>query len=363
MRKSWTPAVLLSAALFADAPVSGADEPPTKLEPGVRGLVTRASGKVTLDGKLDDWTGAYCTPIQYGHKDPMNRAAQFYYLWDDEAFYVGLRCLDAKQANLSQPRATFDGDAVEFYLDTRGGNALKGKEWSDGAIHFYYSPFEGTAIKPRWVMRQGIATSGVELKGVEVMGSRTATSYEVEFKLPWSNFPGFAPKAGAVMALDAELCYSDGAGRTDRSFAYGSPLSVQQPASLGKVELVKAFDPDYLAAVGPSSFPLWVETPWVQPERGAVQATVAVPPAFAEVVGEIEVRIHDADGKVVKTLPARTERFGPEDLNFVRALAFWPVDEYAPGAYFATAKVSARTGKALATVAPRMVSEAIITGR
>jgi hypothetical protein len=351
--------------VWAGAAVEGTrgDEPPTKLEPGVRGLVTRSPGPVTLDGSLREWSEAFCTPVHYNHARFTERAAQFFYMWDEEAFYVGLRCLDTRQANPAALPATYDGDAVEFYLDTRAGDALKGKDWSDGAIHFYFSPFQGSELAPRWVMRQGIATSKTVLNGVAIAARRTSESYDVEFKLPWSNFPGFRPRLGAVLALDAELCSGDGARRTDRTFAYGSPLSVQQPASLGKVELVKSFDPEFLPAAGAAAFPLWVDTPWVQPNRAEVQAVVAIPPAFASVVGEVEVRIHDTEGKVVRTLPARVEPFGPERLGFVRAIARWSVDDHAPGTYLATARVSSRTGKTLVTVAPRLVAEAIISGR
>src|SRR6266436_757729 len=71
-------------------PVRG-DGPAVPLAPGVRGLVTRVSGKLVIDGSLSEWTDAFCTPVQYNHGDVENRAAQFFYLWDDEAFYIGLR--------------------------------------------------------------------------------------------------------------------------------------------------------------------------------------------------------------------------------------------------------------------------------
>ncbi len=212
-------------------------------------------------------------------------------------------------------------------------------------------------------MRGGIATSNTVLKGVEIAATQTSESYEVEFKLPWANFPEFTPKEGALLGLDAELCYGDGGTRTDRTFSYGSPLSVQQPASLGKIQLVKSFDPDYFAAVGPSIFPMWVQTPDVQTERGRVQAVVAIPSAFMEYVGHVIVRLHDADGKVVKSIPALVESFGPKDLGFARAVTSWSIDDFAPGSYFATAQVVSRTDKVLASVAPRMVQEAMISGR
>jgi hypothetical protein len=340
-----------------------AAENPVPLAPGVRGLVTLSPTKVIMDGRLREWSNAFCTPVQYNHRDVENRAAQFFYMWDDEALYIGLRALDLKQANQAALASTFDGDAVEFYLDARPGAELRDKDWTTGAVHLFYSAFQGEDVKPRWAMRQGIATSKTVLEGVEIGATRDEVSYEVEFKIPWKNFSGFVPRLGAVLALDAELCSGDGGKRTDRSFAYGSPLSVQQPASLGKVELVRVFDPDYFPLVGPAAFPFWVETPWLQPERAQVQAVVGIPPAFSEVVGEVEVRIHDTEGRIVKRIPARIEPFGPPEKGFLRAGAFWSIDDFAPNTYFATARIIARTEKTLVIVAPRMVQDAIITGR
>lgn len=333
------------------------------LKPGVRGLVTRAAEPITIDGKLGEWSGAFCTPVHYNHGQLANRAAQIFYAWDDQAFYIGLRALDQKPGNIGQMPSLWNGDAVEFYLDTRAGAALRGKDWTKGAIHFFFTPFEGSELKPRWVMRGGIATSDTKLEGVEIAATTQDWGYELEFKLPWANFPEFAAKVGSVIAVDAELCSGDGAARTDRTFAYGSPLSVQQPASQGAVQLVKALDPADLPTVGPALFPMWVETPWVQPERASVVAIVAVPPAFADTVGKVEVRIHDAEGKIVETLPAAVETFGPQGKGFQRAVASWSIDKYAPNSYFATARITGKDGKTLATVTPRMVQEAQMSGR
>ena len=342
-----------------------ADDKAQALAPGVRGLVTRAPAAIKVDGRLDEWADAFCTPVHYNHQNLANRAAQFSYQWDDKALYIGLRALDQNRANVAPLAIIADGDAVELYLDTRAAPALRGKDWTKGAVHLFYTPFDKTQVAPRWVVRAGIATSDTKLEGVEIAATILAggTGYEVEFKVPWANFPDFKPKLGALMAIDAELCSSDGARRTDRTFAYGSPLSVQQPASQGLVQLVKSFDPDYLAQVGAAAFPLWVETPWNQGERAKVQATVAIPPAFAEIVGEVEIRLHNTDGAVVKTLKTRPEAFGPTGLRFVRAVASWSIDDFAPGTYFATARILSRTGKPMATVAPRMVEEAQMSGR
>ncbi len=80
---------------------------------------------------------------QLSAQNPGKSRAQFFYMWDDEALYIGLRCLDKVQANSAPLERTYDGDAVEFYLDTRPGDSLRGKDWTTGAIHFYYSPSKG----------------------------------------------------------------------------------------------------------------------------------------------------------------------------------------------------------------------------
>ncbi len=345
------------------APMAALADDPAPLKPGVRGLITKARGKVEIDGRLRDWAGAFCTPLQYAHPKPLERATQVLYLWDDEALYIGLKALDTQAVNHGSASSLWNGDAIEFYIDTRAGNELRGKDWADGAIHLFFTAFDQAEVKPRWAMRKGIATSDTPLKGIELAATSDKEGWNLEFKLPWANFPGFKPAAGNVLALDIELCAADGKARVDRTFSYGSPLSVTQPASQGKVELVERFEPDYLATVGPATFPMWVDTPWVQPERAKVQAVVGIPESFQDIVGEVEVRLHDADGKVFKTVPAKIDPFGPKGRGFLRAVARWSIDDAAPNTYFATARIASRTGKTMATVAPRMVSEAQVSGR
>ncbi|WP_435018893.1 sugar-binding protein [Tundrisphaera sp. TA3] len=365
MRKAIGAGLAMCLAL-GGAAVAAEDQPHARTA-GVRGFVTRAEGKIAVDGKLDEWSRAFCTPIAYNHKDPANRASQFFYQWDDEALYIGLRSLDKKQANPSPIGGLFNGDAVEFYIDARPDDAFRGKEWSPGAVHMYFTAFDKDKIGPRWSVRKGTASGNPELKGVEVAATATDSSYDLEFKLPWANFPGFSAVPGAVLSLDAELCFSDGAARVDRTFAYGSPLSVQQPASQAKVKLVpslrQALATESTPAVQASLYPMWVETPWVQPERARSRAVVAIPPTQVGAVGPVEIRIHGLDGGIVRTIPATIERFGPEGLKFARAVASWPIDDFAPGTFLATARILDPAGSTVATIAPRLVHEGIMPGR
>ncbi len=331
-----------------------------ELKSGVRGLATRAPKEMKLDGNLDKYQGAYCTPVGYFENDLKNRAGQFFYMWDDEAFYCGLRTYDQNVANPAGEGALFNGDAVEWYFDTRGGDQLRGKDWGPGAAHMYWTGFKGKDVQPRWAVRQGIEAK-IEGKGVEVAARKTSFGAETEFKLPWSNFPDFKPAENAVIALDAELCYSDGASRVDRAFAYGSPLSVQQPASQAMVQLVARVEPAYLKQCGASMFPIRCDTEWTQPVRAMVTGLMAIPPDHSAAVGKVVFRVVDLEQKTLGEFEAKIETF-QEKGHFQRAKATWPNDLAAPGQYQVLGIVYDKQGHELTRVAPRLVSDHLKRG-
>ncbi len=185
----------LSRAAFAE---------PVKLAPGVRGVATRAPRSVVIDGDLREFKNAFCTPVSYFEPNVRERAAQFFYMWDDEAFYAALRTLDTKQANPAPDDRLWGGDAVEWYFDTRRGSEFRAKDWGPGAIHMYWTGYKDDQVRGRWCLRpdmlEALPGGG---QGIEVAVRTTAVGAEIEFKLPWTNFPNFTPVLGAVIGVDA----------------------------------------------------------------------------------------------------------------------------------------------------------------
>jgi hypothetical protein len=209
-----------------------------------------------MDGKLAGWDGAFVTPVHVGHPEFANRGGQFLYLWDEKNLYVGLRCLDRKPAHVGRDDQIWNGDAVEFYLDTRRGDKLGAEQFGPGTLHCFYTPFTGTEIKPRIGVRDLPAFKGLKLQGAEVAAEKTPWGWTAVFKLPWSNFPDFTPKAGEVIGLECELCSSDGGPRADRTFVYSGPAAVGSPAAFGRVRLVDKIEPDALEPLGRALLPL-----------------------------------------------------------------------------------------------------------
>ncbi len=344
----------LIAGFAAAAPASSLAAAKDSLQPGVRGLATRAPANMKIDGELSEFRGAFCTPVGYFEGDVKNRAAQFFYMWDDEAFYAGLRTLDEKQANPAPDDRLWEGDGVEWYFDTRRNDQFRGHDWGPGAVHMYWTGYKGAELQPRWCLRPDMLKA-IPGDGVEVGARKTSYGAEVEFKLPWSNFPEFKVAKDAVIALDAELCYSDGAARVYRTFAYGSPLSVQQPASQAKVQLVEKLEPAHWKQCAAVMAPVRCDTPWSQPTSALVTGMMALPPNQIDLLGKTVFRLLDLDGKKIQDVEGQVETLNAEG-RFLRARAQWPTDLAPPGKYLLIGILYDQQGNELGRVAPRMVS-------
>lgn len=338
-----------------------------KLLEGVRGVATRAPKEMKIDGDLSEFKDAFSTPVEYfqaeggGKKNEIglhDRAAQFFYMWDDEAFYAALRTLDRSPANNADDAHLWEGDAVEWYFDTRQNENFRSHDWPKepdaGAVHCYWTGLKGTNVEPRFCLRPGFLEA-IKKVGVEVGAKRTSAGMDVEFKLSWANFPVFKAEAGKIIAVDAELCYSDGGPRVFRSFVFGSPLSVQQPANLGKIQLVEKLEPEHFKQCGPVMFPIRCDTPWGQPGKPHVLGYMAIPPTHSENVGKVEFEVFGLDGKSLGHFDGKIEAFEAQG-NFRRASAQWPNDLAVPGAHYLLGIVYDKNGKELTRVAPRMVS-------
>lgn len=268
---------------------------------GARGVIPRAKAAVVIDGKLGDWGGAFATPVNFGHADWANRAAVFHYLWDDQNLYIALESLDTEIFNKA-PGPIYNGDGVEFYLDTREKPT---PEWQPGALHLFFTAASNGEIKPRIQVRGGIpAFKDVTPEGMEAAAVKSPAGYTLEFKLPWSKLGGFKPTAGREIGIDCELCSSDGAARVDRCWVYSGVSAVGNPASIGRVKLVDSWDPADAAAYSDVLFPSFLarSTPLNEP------ATVflAISPSMQPLVKRVEM---SAGGK---SLPfVGVKQFGP----------------------------------------------------
>jgi hypothetical protein len=310
-------------------------------EKPVVGLIPKASKPIKLDGKLDDWEGAFVTPVHVGHPDFANRGGMFLFLWDERNLYVGLRCLDQKPAHIGPDNQIWNGDAVEFYLDTRRGDKLGAREFGPGTLHCFFTPFTKTQIKPRIQVRDLPAFKDFHLQGAELAAEKTPWGWTAEFKLPWANFPDFKARAEEVIGIDCELCSSDGGPRVDRTFVYSGPAAVGSPSAFGRVKLVEKIETESLKPLGRALLPLSLTRstnyPWLY-------GTVCVSPTVAGSVAKLEGKLVDAAGKVRKTSTGSKKT---QDGGFILWTGSWELFDLPPGIYTLQLMATDRTGKVI----------------
>jgi hypothetical protein len=307
--------VVLSSVLHAD------DKP-------VVGLIPKATTTIKLDGYLDEWGNAFVTPVHIGHPDFANRGGQFLFMWDEENLYVGLRCLDQKPAHVGPDNQIWNGDAVEFYLDTRRGDKLGAAQFGPGTLHCFWTPFTKSEIKPRIQVRDLPAFKDFKLQGAQLAAVKTPWGWTAEFKLPWANFPDFKARVGEIIGIDCELCSSDGGARVDRTFVYSGPAAVGSPSAFGRVQLVdKKIEPDALKPLGRALLPLALTK---SANYGWLYGNVCVSPTIAESVARIEGKILDAAGKVQKTATGSPRA---QAGDFLMWNGSWELFDLPPGTY------------------------------
>jgi hypothetical protein len=296
-------------------------------EKGFVGLIPKAQKPIQMDGKLDDWDGAFVTPVHVGHPDFANRGGQFLFLWDDKNLYIGLRCLDRKPAHVGPDDQIWNGDAVEFYLDTRRGDELGAAAFGPGTLHMFYTPFTKADLKPRLRVRDLPAFKDFKLRGAEVAAEKTPWGWTAEFKLPWANFPNFTPKAGEVIGIECELCSSDGGQRVDRTFVYSGPAAVGSPSAFGRVQLVDQIEASALKPFGRVLLPLSLTR---STNYAWLYGTVCISPTLEGSVAKLEGKLLDADGKVRKTSTGGKKTL---DGGFTLWTGSWEMFDLPPGTY------------------------------
>ena len=63
-----------------------------------------------IDGNLQEFEHAFATPVGYFEPNVGQPASvQFFYMWDDDNFYAGLRTLDKSQHNASPDDKLWEG--------------------------------------------------------------------------------------------------------------------------------------------------------------------------------------------------------------------------------------------------------------
>ena len=194
-------------SFFLILPLFGQPELRPNLKPIPRMEVHRASGKIAIDGKLDDaaWKKAAVVEFQFpwDFQTGSKQKTVARLLWDDENLYVGYDAEDSDVVAHYDKRddPTYKDDAVELFIyPGKNRNLYYGLEMNArGTLYDYFYVFPQLLIKRFDMTGVQLATN---IRGTLNMTSDKDQGWSLEVAIPWKNFEelsnGRAPKPGDV---------------------------------------------------------------------------------------------------------------------------------------------------------------------
>jgi hypothetical protein len=191
--------------------------------------VRRTTGRITVDGKLDEKSWASAPSIQFvfpwesqtGAKQ--NTTAKL--LWDDEYLYVGYECDDADIVALRAERddPTYLDDAVEIFINPKPSQTgiYFGLEMNARAVLYDYLMYDSRYAFKRFNL-QGVNLATYIRGTVNVRGDEDK-GWTLEVAIPWVNFEELSKRPNPGDVWTANLNRWDGVEPDRRLSMWSDP--------------------------------------------------------------------------------------------------------------------------------------------
>lgn len=209
---------LLAAATLAAQP------------PVPRYEVRRTTGRITVDGKLDEKSWASAPAIEFVFPWESQTGAKqkttAKLLWDDEFLYVGYECDDADIVALRTERddPTYLDDAVEIFINPKPSQTgiYFGLEMNAHAVLYDYLMYDSRYAFKRFNL-QGVHLSSFIRGTLNVRGDEDK-GWTLEVAIPWVNFEELSKRPNPGDTWTANLNRWDGVEPDRRLSMWSDPL-------------------------------------------------------------------------------------------------------------------------------------------
>lgn len=175
----------------------------------------RAVSPPTLDGRLNEWSGAeYEVPHEFHDKEgnlsgnwrgASDLYGRFYAQWDVDNLYLGLEVTDDVHVQIEKGRLMYQGDEVEIQIDANLAGDFSDTDLSsdDGQVGLSAGNFSAGASEAYIWRLNGKERSGAD---IQVVTKQTSDGYTLEVAIPWWTLGG---KPNLETAVGFTLCLSD----------------------------------------------------------------------------------------------------------------------------------------------------------
>ncbi len=169
-------------------------------------------GAIKLDGDLYEWNLAVTVPIRFQscithlkppHKwnGPADCGMEALCGWNEEGLCLAGFVADDDVQNDTPPDKSYEKDCIELYADGRVGDAFMKPPYTKGAYHVFVRPPVGGKAAELAFAQSNYGT----VEGARVAGKPVSGGWTFESVIPWTNFPGYTPRAGSVFGLQFGL--------------------------------------------------------------------------------------------------------------------------------------------------------------
>ncbi|MBA3685397.1 MAG: hypothetical protein H0W72_09165 [Planctomycetes bacterium] len=208
------------------------------LQPGV--ITIPRLAKYVPDGELGEWPATSLLPnwvIGVSGEGAAN--AEVRLAWQDNGLALAVSVKDSRLLN-TDPRAFWDMDATEVFLDSTGTPAARAFAPTDHQFWLIGLPAEKRVFLGRWKRGTEIPDSQFDIPGVTGMAKQTADGYIFEAVIPAAAISGFAAKAGTTIGLDLILTINGKNGRREVYWPWGKQAGVaSKPELWGRVRFAE----------------------------------------------------------------------------------------------------------------------------
>jgi hypothetical protein len=180
----------------------------------------RANRAPTIDGKLDDWSGATTWPAAFVLDDPKLKlpnsagdlSAAFLIGYDDTAFYLGAVITDNVhvQNKLTRALELYKGDDIEVWFDTDLAGDFTRDPGDDDDVQIGLSPGDFGSLREEAVQFRPTTAPGIPGAKVAALARPGGVGYTLEAALPWAALHLAKPPApGSVIGFCASAGDND----------------------------------------------------------------------------------------------------------------------------------------------------------
>jgi hypothetical protein len=162
------------------------------------------AGKITIDGRLDDWGPAAQLPAWMLGSTAGEPRAEVRLAWAKEGIYGAVVVRDSK-VQVQDPKSFWAGDVLELFIDTADNKQPRSPVEGDHQFWIVPLPDANRVYLGQWKMNREIPATRYDIPSIRGAATRTADGYRMEFLLPAEQMRNYHPQVGSRLGLNLNL--------------------------------------------------------------------------------------------------------------------------------------------------------------